>query len=119
MISDKEARKVALMLRQYCRERSTCKRCVIENSCIDEERPAHWYIEPEYLPDDERDFAKQLLNNGYVYIHIDFDADGRHVEAYGYVMPCKILRADDFPSLIEPANYMLSTLANGYIDGYV
>lgn len=121
MISNKEAREAAVKLKQYCLERRRCDSCVIYNSCIDEERPANWYIEPEYLSDDECNFAKQLLDEGFIYINIDFDADGRHVEALktSNPMPGKILKPDDFPSLVEPANYMLSTLAKEYIDGYV
>lgn len=110
MISNKEAREAANKLKQYCLERENC------------ERPGNWYIEPECLPDDERDFAKQLLSDGYIYINIDFDADGRHVVAVNNIeksMPGKILRPDDFPSIVEPANYMLSTLVKGYIDGYI
>ncbi len=122
MISNKEAREAAIKLKQYCLERRMCDGCVIYNSCIDEERPANWYIEPECLSDDECNFAKQLFNDGYIYINIDFDADGRHVVAVNNIeksMPGKILRPDDFPSLVEPANYMLNTLVKGYIDGYI
>lgn len=122
MISNKEAREAAMKVKQYCLERENCERCMLGNNCIDGEHPGNWYIEPECLPDDERDFAKQLLSDGYIYINIDFDADGRHVVAVNNIkknMPGKILRPDDFPSLVEPANYMLSTLVKGYIDGYI
>ena len=123
MISNKEVREAAKKIKQYCLEQENCDRCPLENNCIDGERPCNWYIEPEYLylPDDERNFAKQLLDEGFIYINIDFDVDGRHVEAYRIekTMSGRILRPDDFPSLIEPANYMLSTLAKGYIDGYI
>lgn len=122
MISNKEVREAAQKIKQYCLDRENCERCILENNCIDGERPGNWYIEPEILPDDECNFAKQLLNDGYIYINIDFDADGRHVVAVNKIekaMPGKILRPDDFSSLVEPANYMLSTLAKGHVDGYV
>ena len=53
---------------------------MIDGGClISDNIPSSWHLEAEAPSDMERRFAKYKLNEGFDYVNLDFDMDGRHV----------------------------------------
>lgn len=118
MISNNEAREAAIKLKQYCNMKPGCKDCcfaMIDGGClIGENTPSNWYLEAEAPSDMERRFAKRMLNDGFDYVNIDYDMDGRHATLLGPKHQIGVmLHADSFHCLLDAGNYSLQSIMNG------
>lgn len=77
--------------------------------------PGNWCLEAEAPSDMERRFAKYKLNEGFDYVNLDFDMDGRHVTVCNSNKPDigLILSSDSFGCLLDAGDYSLQSIVDG------
>lgn len=65
----------------------------------------------------ERRFAKRMLNEGFDYVNLDFDMDGRHVTVCDSNKPDigLILSSDSFGCLLDAGDYSLRSIVDGKV----
>ena len=79
--------------------------------------PRSWYLEAAAPSDMERRFAKRKLNEGFDYVNLNFDMDGRHVTVCDSNKPdigC-ILSSDSFGCLLDAGDYSLRSIVDGKV----
>ena len=117
----REVREAALKIKQYCNIKYGCEDCyfsMTDGGClIRHSVPGNWHLEADAPSDMERRFAKRMLNEGFDYVNLNFDIDGRHVTVYDSNRPDrgKILTEYSFDCLIDPGNYLLQSIVDGKV----
>ena len=117
----REAREAAIKLKEYCNLKTGCSSCcfsMTDGGClIGDNIPSSWHLEA-YAPSDmERRFAKYKLNEGFDYVNLDFDMDGRHVTVCDSNKPDigLILSSDSFGCLLDAGDYSLRSIVDGKV----
>lgn len=117
----REAREAAIKLKEYCNLKTGCSSCgfsMIDGGClISDNIPSSWHLEA-YAPSDmERRFAKRKLDEGFDYVNLDFDMDGRHVTVCDSNKPDigLILSSDSFGCLLDAGDYSLRSIVDGKV----
>lgn len=117
----REAREAAIKLKQYCNIYFGCGSCrfaMTYGGClIGYSVPGNWHLEADAPSDMERRFAKRMLNEGFDYVNLDFDMDGRHVTVCDSNKPDRgcILSSDSFGCLLDAGNYLLQSIVDGKV----
>lgn len=117
----REIREAALKIKQYCNIKPGCEDCyfaMTDGGClIGYSVPGNWHLEAAAPSDMERRFAKYKLNEGFDYVNLDFDMDGRHVTVCDSNNPdigC-ILSSDSFGCLLDAGDYSLRSIVDGKV----
>lgn len=119
----REAREAVIKLKQYCNIYFGCDSyCffMIDGSClIGYSVPGNWHLKADAPSDMERCFAKRKLNEGFDYVNLDFDMDGRHVTVCDSNKPdiSLILSSDSFGCLLDAGDYSLRSIVDGKSKG--
>lgn len=117
----REAREAAIKLKQYCNIYFGCDSCcfsMIDGGClIGYSVPGNWHLEAGAPSDMERRFANRMLNEGFDYVNLDFDMDGRHVTVCDSNKPDigLILSSDSFGCLLDAGDYSLRSIVDGKV----
>lgn len=119
----REAREAAIKLKEYCNLKLGCSSCCFSISLIDggcligDNIPSSWCLEAEAPSDMERRFAKRMLSEGFDYVNLDFDMDGRHITVCDSNKPDigLILSSDSFGCLLDAGDYSLRSIVDGKV----